>query len=102
LIQQPRARRIMPASLDPVTANLPDAWRSVPLRVDLHDAIPRAEIAGSIESDQMREIFFTTSFEPTLWIFTYRRDDIDDDLAAQILGSIAWLDPIWFAAYPAL
>jgi hypothetical protein len=102
LIRQPRARRILSASLVSVTANQPDDWRSVPLRADLHDAIPRADIGGSIESDRMREIFFTTSFEPTLWTFTHFRNDIDDDLAAQILGSIAWLDPIWFAAYPAL
>lgn len=101
-IQQFQACRIVQSSHEPVAANQPHDWRSIPLRADLHEAIPRADIAGSIESDQMQEIFFTTSFEPTLWTFTHRRDDIEDDRAYQLLRSIAWLDPIWFAAYPAL
>ena len=86
------------ASLDPSAVN----WRSTPLRDDLREAIPLADFAGAIESDEVHEIFFTTSFDPTLWTFTRRRDDIDDDRAHQFLHSIAWLDPIWFAAYPAL
>ncbi len=101
-IEQFQARRNWRAAFDPIAAGHHDDLRSSAHRPDLCEEIPRANLAGAIDSDQMQEIFFTTSFEPTLWTFTRRRDDIDDDRARDFLHSIAWLDPIWFAAYPAL
>jgi hypothetical protein len=101
-IDQFQARRNWLAAFDPDAAGPHEDWRTSAHRADLCDAIPRADLAGVIESDQMQEVFFTTSFEPALWTFTRRRDDIDDDRARDFLQSIAWLDPIWFAAYPAL
>jgi hypothetical protein len=101
-INQFETRRNALAAVDPIVASLYDDWRSSAHRPDLCDAIPQANLAGSIETDKMQEVFFTTSFEPTLWTFTRCRDDIDDDRAHDLLRSIAWLDPIWFAAYPAL
>ena len=87
---------------DPIAAGIQDDWRSTAHRPELCDVIPRADLAGAIESPQLQEIFFTTSFDQTLWTFSRRREDIDDDQAQEFLRSIAWLDPIWFAAYPAL
>ena len=101
-IEQFQSRRNWQTAVDPIAAPLHDDWRSSAYRADLCEAIPRSDVAGAIESDQMQEIFFTTSFEPALWTFTRRRDDIDDDRTQDFLHSIAWLDPIWFAAYPAL
>ena len=101
-IKQFHARHLVHASDDPFAANQQGAWRFTPHRADLREVISRADVAGAIESDQLQEIFFTTSFDPTLWTFTRCVDDIDEDRACEFLQSIAWLDPIWFAAYPAL
>ncbi len=101
-IGQFQARRNWLAAFDPIAAGIQDDWRSTAHRPELCDVIPRADLAGAIESPQLQEIFFTTSFDQTLWTFSRRRDDIDDDQAQEFLRSIAWLDPIWFAAYPAL
>jgi len=101
-VEQYEAQRNALAMVDPIMAGRHDDWRSSAHRPDLCDAIPQADLAGAIETDQVQEIFFTTSFEPTLWTFTRCRDDIDDDRTHDFLQSIAWLEPIWFAAYPAL